>query len=279
MTACVYGGLAVSCLVAPAVLRLAGLKPTLFAGCLGATAVLVSRIAPSKYLVIPAAAMMGLTQGPFLVAQGAYVASIATRLSVFGNYDLDLTLFLFSGTYFAWTFSGLFVHNALEVALLKPAADSNYSVNGSNFVQHPLNILTAETRRQQSTATNHSVADTHTVLSADDVGEVHYRMLALLGCYTLFSLAGFLLVALAVMPINATGGATIEERPSLGRVANSVFRKVCGSRLTLLIPLMLCSGLNQMLALTMSDNVSIFAFNCICAFTFNCICAFTQYTE
>ena len=250
--ACVYGGLVVSCLVAPVVLRLAGLKPTLFAGCLGVTAFLSSRLVPSKYVVIPAAAMMGLTQGPFLIAQGAYIASLATRFSVFGNYDFDVTLCLFSGTYFAWTFSGLFVHTALEAALLKPATEGNCSETGASvgLVQFPLNCLNVTAYSQQSRAANVSVIDS--MLCAD--GEMYYRRLALLGCYTLCSLAGLLLVALAVVPLNAT----VAERPSLGRVSCSVVRKIGRSRLIMVIPLMVGTGLSQMLVVTVSDYVSMF---------------------
>ena len=202
--------------------------------------------------------MMGLTQGPFLVAQGAYIASLATRFSVFGNYDFDVTLCLFSGTYFAWTYCGLFVHTALEAALLKPATDGNCSKTGASvgLLQLPLDCLNVTAYSQQSRAANVSVVDS--MSSADDLGETYYRMLALLGCYTLCSLAGLLLVALAVAPLNATGGATVAERPSLGRVACSVVRKIGRSRLIMVIPLMVCAGLSQMLVVTVSDYVSMY---------------------
>ncbi|KAK2179090.1 hypothetical protein NP493_514g00024 [Ridgeia piscesae] len=197
---------------------------------------------------------MGLTQGPFLIAQGAYIASLATRFSVFGNYDFDVTLCLFSGTYFAWTFSGLFVHTALEAALLKPATEGNCSETAASvgLVQFPLNCLNVTAYSQQSRAANVSVIDS--MLCAD--GEMYYRRLALLGCYTLCSLAGLLLVALAVVPLNATGGATVAERPSLGRVSCSVVRKIGRSRLIMVIPLMVCTGLSQMLVVTVSDYVT-----------------------
>ena len=98
---CIYGGIVVSCLIAPFLISNAGAK---WVVCLGFTLHIVfvcSNFYPRLYTLIPSSLLLGFASGPLWTAQGTYVTKLALRYAAICDLvDHTPTLSRFIGFFF-----------------------------------------------------------------------------------------------------------------------------------------------------------------------------------
>ncbi|XP_069136168.1 protein unc-93 homolog A-like [Argopecten irradians] len=97
--AALTGGGLVSCLLAPAILNFIGPKGALIISWLSLCVFIGGNYYPKNYILIPAAAIEGLSTGIMWTAQGIYVANIAMEFSEITGESFDSILSRFFGIF------------------------------------------------------------------------------------------------------------------------------------------------------------------------------------
>ncbi|XP_072024916.1 protein unc-93 homolog A-like [Amphiura filiformis] len=98
--ATIYGFFAISCPVAPVVIRFLGTKWVIVAACCTYCVYIAMNFYPTYYTLIPAAVLLGMSIGPFWSAQGTHLTTSAMNLADITSETHEAVISRFNGVFF-----------------------------------------------------------------------------------------------------------------------------------------------------------------------------------
>ena len=228
--AAITGGGLISCIVAPAVIGKIGAKGALIISWVCLAIFVSSNYYPKIYILLPGAAIEGLSTGLMWTAQGAFLTTIAVEYSTLINEPLEPVLSRFFGI-FCMAFQSTQVWgNVISSAVLHETTGPGPN-NGSS--PPPPSFCGADDCPWDKFGGN-------TTHPADKIPQ--WRINVLISIYLGFTLIGLIITVFLLKPLKS------EDPPdvSIGRQLQATLRLlVTDIRMALLVPMSIWTGMEQ----------------------------------
>jgi hypothetical protein len=231
---CLLGGLFVSALLSPLVLRVVGDKRVAMAGAVGAALCVSCRFHASLAFVVPGFLLGGLLLGPCLTVLWTRVVAFGEEHAIIVGADCSKTVVLFSGIFQTWVLAGAWFAQLLSMVFLDfpwisdPTKSNDSAVDTcgvhycwEDFVQSP----------------------SFTVEPEAVARAMGHRVQALLGCSMTFAVAALLFALFAVDRLKYDQD---ERSRCLAAASTPLLLKL--SEFRLVVPVLVLSGARQHMA-------------------------------
>jgi len=234
--ASITGGGLISCIIAPSVISILGIKGSLIgAGFCLSIFMAANDFIELSYVLIPGAIIYGLSSGILWCAQGSYVTTLAVEYCTLVGHNLDTILGRFFGIFCMAFQSTQIWGNLISSTILQSGESDNNDTSSSNstcgakFCQAPPPPNSTEPVSQST----------------------HYILISVyLGC----SLFGLLITIFLLKPIpNSFDGKSISTKTILGETLRLL---VTDLNMALLIPIAMYSGMEQVVMYAEFTRVS-----------------------
>ena len=228
--AAITGGGLISCIVAPAVIEYIGAKGALIASWICLAIFVGANYYPKPYVLLPGAAIEGISTGLMWTAQGAFVTTIAMEYSTIIQDSLDAVLSRFFGIFCMAFQSTQIWGNIISSAVLHEEPPPSNSTNHTA----PPSYCGADDCPWDNK--NHKS-------SGPDLPQ--WRVYTLISIYLGFTVIGLIITVFLLKPIKSGGP---KSDVSIGRQLLSTLRLlVTNLNMTLLVPLSIWTGMEQVI--------------------------------
>ena len=230
--AAITGGGLISCIVAPAVIQKIGAKGALITSWICLAIFVGSNYYPKAYILLPGAAIEGISTGLMWTAQGAFVTTIAMEYSVIIQDTLDHVLSRFFGIFCMAFQSTQIWGNIISSAVLHESPPStNTSANGT---APPPSYCGADDCPWD---------DKHKKIAGPELPQ--WRVYTLISIYLGFTVIGLIITVFLLKPIKSSGSSS---GASIGRQLLATLRLlVTNLNMILLVPLSIWTGMEQVI--------------------------------
>lgn len=229
--AAITGGGLISCIVAPAVIEYIGAKGALIASWICLAIFVGSNYYPKPYVLLPGAAIEGISTGLMWTAQGAFVTTIAMEYSTIIQDSLDAVLSRFFGIFCMAFQSTQIWGNIISSAVLhEEPPPGNNSTNNTK----PPSYCGADDCPWD---------DRNNKTSGPDLPQ--WRVYTLISIYLGFTVIGLIITVFLLKPIKSSGATS---GVSIVRQLSATLRLlVTNLNMALLVPLSIWTGMEQVI--------------------------------
>ena len=221
----IYGGIVISCLFAPALIRIVGTKWAI-AICIACYSVYTAcNFYPMDYTLIPGGLLLGLAAAPLWTAQATYLTTSAISYADLKNEVPETVINQFNGIFF-FIFQGSQISGNLVASLVL------YPGSNAMYPQHLINVSHCGVHSCGSSDAKDGMKPFH------DSGKVTLMLCVYLAC----GLTSFLIVCFLLSKLHTSRGRFLETtRSSLVATLHLLMNPY----LLMLVPLFMYSGMEQ----------------------------------
>ena len=232
--AAITGGGLISCIVAPAVIQKIGAKGALITSWICLAIFVGANYYPKPYILLPGAAIEGISTGLMWTAQGAFVTTIAMEYSVIIQDTLDAVLSRFFGIFCMAFQSTQIWGNIISSAVLHEGGPPTVNTSSNSSSQPPPSYCGADDCPWD---------DKHNKTSGPDLPQ--WRVYTLISIYLGFTVIGLIITVFLLKPIKSAGSSS---GVSIGRQLLATLRLlVTNLNMVLLVPLSIWTGMEQVI--------------------------------
>lgn len=230
--AAITGGGLISCIVAPAIIGKIGAKGALIVSWICLAIFVASNYYPKIYVLLPGAAIEGLSTGLMWTAQGAFLTTIAIEYSNLIGEPLESVLSRFFGI-FCMAFQSTQVWgNVISSAVLKEETPASNS-SANNSLPPPPSFCGADDCPWDKLGGNSSQP-------VDSIPQ--WRVYTLISIYLGFTLIGLIITVFLMKPLKSEGPGEIQ----IGKQLLATLRLlVTDIKMFLLVPMSIWTGMEQ----------------------------------
>ena len=241
--AAITGGGLISCIVAPAVIEFIGAKGALITSWICLAIFVGANYYPKSYVLLPGAAIEGISTGLMWTAQGAFVTTIAMEYSGIIQETLDAVLSRFFGIFCMAFQSTQIWGNIISAAVLHEEGPPPSNSSSNNTNPAPPSYCGADDCPWD---------DKHNKTSGPDLPQ--WRVYTLISIYLGFTVIGLIITVFLLKPIKSSGSSS---GVSIGRQLLSTLRLlVTNLNMALLVPLSIWTGMEQVILFAEFTKVS-----------------------
>lgn len=248
--AAITGGGLISCIVAPAIIGKIGAKGALIVSWVCLAIFVGSNYYPKIYVLLPGAAIEGLSTGLMWTAQGAFLTTVAVEYSNLISEPLEAVLSRFFGI-FCMAFQSTQVWgNVISSTILKEEGPS-VNASANNSLPPPPSFCGADDCPWDKFGGN----GTH---PADNIPQ--WRVYTLISIYLGFTIIGLLITVFLMKPIKSEGPSDVSIAKQLLATLRLLMTDV---RMLLLVPMSIWTGMEQAVLFAEFTKVSILYCRCV----------------
>jgi len=250
--AAITGCGAISCILAPTIIKYIGAKGALIISALCLALFVSANFYPKDYVLLPAAAIYGLTSGCMLTAQGTYVTTIAIKYADLTKEKVEVVISRFFGI-FCMAFQSCQIWGNLISSLVLQTGSPSQNVTETNFT-----MQCGAAFCPSAVNTGNSTAGP---MNSPPKETLHVLIFVYIGC----ALAGLLVAVLFLKPIRSS--LAEDKTVSLKMILSSTIRLLFTEiNMAMLVPIAMYSGVEQVVMYveyTQVRGLNLFIFVCV----------------
>ncbi|XP_038061555.1 protein unc-93 homolog A-like [Patiria miniata] len=225
--AVIYGGIIISSLLAPALIRAVGTKWAIALCTLCYTVYTASNYYPRDYTLIPAGLILGLAAAPLWISQGTYLTTTAISYADIKNKVPEEVINQFNGVFFFFFQASQITGNLVASLVLYPDTNMTSFINVSQCGIHECGSGGSDNKSGEGHSGSNIAAGTTTTL---------------ISVYLACGLLSMLITCLFLSKLHVSDAGIIESVKS-NLVAT--LRLLMNPYILMLVPLFMYSGMEQ----------------------------------